>query len=318
MVVDHALGHSPLRGLLAWLSGLSPIAIAGVAGGILVAIVVCGGLLGYVAAFSSGARAARVRADRRAAVHERPLIPGATGHGDRALAVSRPLRCSVGVMAYNEEANIANAIRSVLSQRLSTCEIVEVVVVASGCTDGTVDRVLAVAREDSRVALIVEERRAGKASAINRFIETARCPLLVMVSADVVVADGAIEGLARHFHDPQVGMVGGHPVPVNDASTFLGHTSCGASMTRSPARRRSSARSWRSGTWCRRSRPTLPWTRCPSSRGSPIRATASSTNPARWCPTVARRRSPTSSGSAGASPPATVTWRGTRATRHPR
>jgi hypothetical protein len=45
-----------------------------------------------------------------------------------------------------------------------------------------------------------------------------------MVSADVVVADVAIEGLARHFRDPQVGMVGGHPVPVNDASTFLGHT----------------------------------------------------------------------------------------------
>jgi hypothetical protein len=127
-------------------------------------------------------------------------------------------------MAYNEEANIGNAIRSVLSQELVSCEISELVVVASGCTDGTADRVLAIAREDSRVALVVEPERAGKASAINRFIESARCPVLIMVSADVLVAEGSIEGIAHHFHDPGVGMVGGHPVPVNDAATFLGHT----------------------------------------------------------------------------------------------
>jgi biofilm PGA synthesis N-glycosyltransferase PgaC len=127
-------------------------------------------------------------------------------------------------MAYNEEANIANAIRSVLGQQVSTCEIVELVVVASGCTDGTPDRVLALAREDARVSLIVEETRAGKASAINRFIETARGSVLILVGGDVVVADGTIEALACHFQDPHVGMAGGHPVPVNDKSTFLGHT----------------------------------------------------------------------------------------------
>src|SRR5439155_17153747 len=27
----------------------------------------------------------------------------------------------------------------------------------------------------------------------------------------------------RHFQDPAVGMVGGHPIPVNDEATFLGH-----------------------------------------------------------------------------------------------
>jgi GT2 family glycosyltransferase len=128
------------------------------------------------------------------------------------------------MMAYNEEANITNAIKSVLSQQPSTSEIVELVVVASGCTDGTSDCVLAAARDDARISLVVEEKRAGKASAVNRFLEAARCPVLVMVGADVLVADGTLEQLVRHFLDPQVGMVGGHPVPVNDRSTFLGHT----------------------------------------------------------------------------------------------
>jgi hypothetical protein len=38
-----------------------------------------------------------------------------------------------------------------------------------------------------------------------------------------MVEDGAFDALLRHFEDPAVGMVGGHPVPVNGSGTFLGH-----------------------------------------------------------------------------------------------
>ena len=44
-----------------------------------------------------------------------------------------------------------------------------------------------------------------------------------MVSADVVVEDGAFDALLGQFDDPAVGMAGGHPIPVNGNSTFLGH-----------------------------------------------------------------------------------------------
>jgi cellulose synthase/poly-beta-1,6-N-acetylglucosamine synthase-like glycosyltransferase len=135
-----------------------------------------------------------------------------------------PLDCSVGIMAYNEEANICHAIATVLGQRPRTGQIAELIVVASGCTDRTAEVVAELSREDPRVRLIVEERRAGKATAINLFIETARSPILVMVSADVLLKDGTIEALIAHFQDPTVGMVGGHPIPVNDENTFLGHT----------------------------------------------------------------------------------------------
>jgi glycosyltransferase involved in cell wall biosynthesis len=133
------------------------------------------------------------------------------------------LGCSVGIMAYNEEANIANAILTVLQQYLVSAEIAELIVVASGCTDRTVEIVEGLARQDPRITLLVQEARAGKASAINLFIEAARSPILLLVSADVLVRDGAIDALVQHFQDPAVGMVGGHPVPVNDEDTFLGH-----------------------------------------------------------------------------------------------
>jgi biofilm PGA synthesis N-glycosyltransferase PgaC len=134
-----------------------------------------------------------------------------------------PLACSVGIMAYNEEANIAHAVEAVLGQQLSSAELTELIVVASGCTDRTADIVLKVARDDPRVRLVVQERREGKASAINLFIGAARSPILLMVGADVLVKEGTIDRLVQHFRNPAVGMVGGHPIPVNDERTFLGH-----------------------------------------------------------------------------------------------
>jgi hypothetical protein len=127
-------------------------------------------------------------------------------------------------MAYNEAANIATAIETILQQRLTVGHVAELIVVASGCTDATVPIVAAIARDDARVRLLVQERREGKASAINLFLGAARSPLLLMVGADVLVKEGTLEALLRHFADPRVGMVGGHPLPVNDEGSFLGHT----------------------------------------------------------------------------------------------
>jgi hypothetical protein len=126
-------------------------------------------------------------------------------------------------MAYNEEANIAQAIGSVFRQEQTGTRIKEVIVVASGCEDRTVPIVADIATREPRVHLIEQARREGKASAVNLFIGAAKCPVLVMVSADVMVEDGAFDVLLRHFEDPAVGMVGGHPVPVNGSATFLGH-----------------------------------------------------------------------------------------------
>jgi biofilm PGA synthesis N-glycosyltransferase PgaC len=133
------------------------------------------------------------------------------------------LDCSVGIMAHNEEGNIANAIEAVLGQQPRFGELIELVVVASGCTDRTTDIVASLARDDPRVRLVVQERRAGKASAINLFIAAARAPILILVNGDNIVTPGAIDALVEQFQDQAVGMVGGKPVPVNDDNTFLGY-----------------------------------------------------------------------------------------------
>ena len=133
------------------------------------------------------------------------------------------IRCSVGIMAYNEEATIGRTIRAVLDQHCPSVHLVEVIVVASGCTDGTVPTVTAIAQREPRVRLCIQEKREGKASAINLFLKQATSPVVVLMGADVLPESSALEYLCTPFKDPKIGMVGGRPVPVNDPATFLGH-----------------------------------------------------------------------------------------------
>ena len=133
------------------------------------------------------------------------------------------IACSVGIMAYNEEANIAHTIRAIFDQRGPSLHIKEVIVVASGCTDSTVAVVAEIALREPRLRLYIQEKREGKASAINLFLKEAISPVVVLIGADVIPEASALEHLCSPFKDPKIGMVGGRPVPVNDPATFMGH-----------------------------------------------------------------------------------------------
>ena len=133
------------------------------------------------------------------------------------------ISCSVGIMAFNEEANIAQTLRALLAQQTPRLCIEEVIVVASGCTDGTAPTVAAIAVKEPRIRLCIQEKREGKASAINLFLNEAKAPIVVLSGADIIPEASALEYLCAPFGDPTVGMVGGRPVPVNDPSTFMGH-----------------------------------------------------------------------------------------------
>lgn len=134
-----------------------------------------------------------------------------------------PINCSMGIMAYNEEANIGRLLEAVVSQKLKEVALTEIVVVASGCTDNTEAIVLEWAKRDARIRLISQEKRAGKAAAINDYLPRAQEKVLVLCSADLLPEPDAIERLVAPFADPEVGMTSSRPVPVNDASQFMGY-----------------------------------------------------------------------------------------------
>jgi biofilm PGA synthesis N-glycosyltransferase PgaC len=135
------------------------------------------------------------------------------------------LRCSIGIMAYNEEANIGKLLQALLRQKLTCCRLHEIVVVASGCTDRTVMIAREYAERESKVKVLVQERREGKASAINVFLQHAHeADVIVLESADTLPANGStIDCLVRPLvEQPEVGMTGAQPAPVDNREHFLG------------------------------------------------------------------------------------------------
>ncbi len=133
---------------------------------------------------------------------------------------------SIGICAYNEEQNIERCIRAIYSQKLEGFALKQVLVVSSGSTDRTNEIVRSLMKEYEDIVFLPQEKREGKNSAINLYLDHLSTKLVVMLNADNVFAsDVSLQKLLEPFRDPKMGMVGGRPVPTNDPSTKVGFAS---------------------------------------------------------------------------------------------
>ena len=132
------------------------------------------------------------------------------------------IRCSIGIMAHNEEANIGHLLQRFMEQKLTNVVIAEIIVVASGCTDRTEEIVREWAERDGRIKLYSQPTREGKASGVNLFLREASEEITVLSSADLLPDYHAIQRMVEPMADPDVGMTSGRPSPLNDPDTFMG------------------------------------------------------------------------------------------------
>jgi cellulose synthase/poly-beta-1,6-N-acetylglucosamine synthase-like glycosyltransferase len=136
------------------------------------------------------------------------------------------MRLSVIVCAYNEENSIGPLLENLISQKVPP-EIVdrEIIVVASGCTDRTVDVVKKHMRGRTEIKLIEEKTRLGKASALNKAFEASTGEYIALVPADVEPAGNALFSLVLPFRNEDVSAVSGRPMqnPVKAPKGFAGY-----------------------------------------------------------------------------------------------
>ncbi|MEV4639692.1 bifunctional polysaccharide deacetylase/glycosyltransferase family 2 protein [Actinoplanes sp. NPDC049548] len=116
---------------------------------------------------------------------------------------------SVIVPAYNEAANIAATVRSLVR---SDYPAVEVIVVDDGSTDGTAD---IVERLGLLGVYVLRQPNAGKPAALNHGIGYAQHDILVLVDGDTVFEPDAIGRLVQPLRDPRVGAVSGNTKVAN-------------------------------------------------------------------------------------------------------
>ncbi len=154
-------------------------------------LVLCLGLLAYVYA-GYPLLCALLAGVRRRRVAAAPITP----------------RVTVLIAAYNEVACIGQTVRNKLVLDYPP-ELLEIIVVSDGSTDGTDEAVAAIAAVEPRVRLLRQEPRAGKTSALNLAHALAAGEIIVFSDANSLYAPDALRRLMEPFADPAVGYVTG-------------------------------------------------------------------------------------------------------------
>ncbi len=133
---------------------------------------------------------------------------------------------SVGICAYNEVDNIGSAIESVFYQEFDGFVMDKVVVISSNSTDGTDDVVRDLMNRFDRLELIAQTERKGKNHAINEFLEFKNTEIVVIMNADNRLQNAnSLQKLLEPFRDPEIGIVGGHPIALNKGDTVASFAS---------------------------------------------------------------------------------------------
>ena len=130
------------------------------------------------------------------------------------------LTISIGIPAYNEEANIRNLIDSILSQVVSLGELKEIIIVSDGSTDKTV--MLASYFSDGRIVVVENKERAGKMVRQNQIFNRAVGDVLIMFDADVIpVGTAFIDTLVAPFlANPNLGLLAADTISAKPNSFF--------------------------------------------------------------------------------------------------
>ncbi len=132
-----------------------------------------------------------------------------------------PPQITVGICAYNEGKNIGKLLDNILNEQ-KLREDFELLVVCSGCTDDTVEIVQRFQEQSSKVRLLVEDERKGKASAINHIFSDAKGNVIIFVSADTLPSKECFTNLLIKLQLPNVGIVCGNPTPINSKKPLVG------------------------------------------------------------------------------------------------
>ena len=139
------------------------------------------------------------RATTRALPSMAATYPAVNGRRRRARTAERA--ASVLVPAFNEEQNIAALLRRIsAASGVDGWLVDDIILVASGCSDGTVARAREARADGFAVRIIEQETREGKAAAINLGLSVAHHDVIVLVSGDVLPAPGAVTWPARSGH----------------------------------------------------------------------------------------------------------------------
>lgn len=114
-------------------------------------------------------------------------------------------RVSIIIAAHNEEKHIRQKLDSFLDPG-EWIEGSEIIVVANGCTDATLD-ILSGYSDNQAVKVINLPGKASKIFSVNKAVEHAKNEILIFSDCRQDMKKGSVKQLVHNFNDPDVGTV---------------------------------------------------------------------------------------------------------------
>jgi hyaluronan synthase len=128
---------------------------------------------------------------------------------------------AIVVPAFNEEAAIAQSLRSLLGLDYPA-EKLQIVAINDGSSDGTLRELNTVAAHaDGRVEVIDFPENRGKRAAMAAGIRATDAEIVAFVDSDSVLEPDAMRVLVQGFHDKKVGAICGHADVLNLRASWL-------------------------------------------------------------------------------------------------
>jgi cellulose synthase/poly-beta-1,6-N-acetylglucosamine synthase-like glycosyltransferase len=121
---------------------------------------------------------------------------------------------TIGICASDRAENLTFLVKLIESETFPEDIVLKrVVIVASGCSEATLDPVRHLAKSDDRILLIEEKLRHGKASAINAIQKNASGNYLVFINSDAIPGKGSIAKLLSTISQDgsRIGVASGCP-----------------------------------------------------------------------------------------------------------
>ena len=127
----------------------------------------------------------------------------------------RNAEVSVIVPLYNEYENVQPLYVELTEVLAAQPRSFELILVDDGSTDGTVDRLKALAEADERLKLVLLRRNFGQTAAMSAGIEQARNDILITLDGDL---QNAPEDIAKLINakTPGIGCIAGYRIKRND------------------------------------------------------------------------------------------------------
>lgn len=120
---------------------------------------------------------------------------------------------TIGIPAYNEEANIVFLLEDILKQKISSAIIEKIIVSSDNSTDKTNSMVKKY--KPQNVVLIASKKREGQAKRQNDIFKKSTSDILVLLNADIRIADKKfLEKLIKPITKSEADLTSSYPTPL--------------------------------------------------------------------------------------------------------